>query len=310
MRQTLGVVISRMQVYELHQGHRHLIQHSLARHDHTLVFLGDREKVPGKINPLPGFIRTQMVEETFPTLVSVACLPDHPSNTWWSQNLDREIALRFPDYEVTLYCSRDGFKKSYSGRFPVVEIAPVASPSGSDLRFALLRALQVAKHGGQQAREMLNHDFRRGWMAAAISRPPIDFSTVDVAILKSDRTQVLLGQKPSDGDRWRFPGGFIDPTDRSRKMAAKREVREECGDIEIEITAHLGDYQIDDFRYRDEEDGVRTDLFLATYVFGAPRAGDDLAAVQWFPIEELTARLVDNHQKLGTAVLEHIKKES
>lgn len=302
--------MSRMQVDELHAGHRHIIQTAITENDHALVLLGDREKVPGKTNPLPGFIREQMVIETFPNLAGVGTLPDNPSDDEWSRQLDQEIISRFPNHAVTLYCSRDGFKGSYSGRFQVEVIDPIEAPAGTDLRFRILRMLQLAKNGQLEVRKSFNQDFRRGWIASVISRPPIDFSTVDVAILTSDRTQILLGQKRNDAGRWRFPGGFMDPQDPSRKFAAKREVREECGDIEIEITDHLGDYQVNDFRYRDEPDSIRTDLFLATHVFGAPRAGDDLAAVKWFPIEDLLDRLIDNHKPLGQVVLEHLKKES
>lgn len=294
---TLGVTVARFQVATLHEGHRHLIETMRRENDESLLLIGDRIKLPGARNPLPYQLRKRMLQETFPDL-PVDRLWDTPSDTVWSQQLDALVRTQYPEHRVTLYCSRDGFVDHYSGDFPVRVIDEHPAESGTEQR---ARIYAEATTG-----ESTNVDFRRGYIAASVTRFPIVFSTVDVAIVSSDHTMVLLGQRASDKGQWRFPGGFMDPTDENRRAAAKREVREECGDIEIEITDHLGDFRVHDFRYRDEADEVQTDLFLATYVFGAPRAGDDLDALAWFPIEELSERLIDNHQTLGQAVLAHL----
>ncbi|MEM9336868.1 MAG: NUDIX domain-containing protein [Patescibacteria group bacterium] len=300
MTNTLGVAVMRVQVAELHEGHRHLIDTLLDENDYVLILVGDRIKVDGKRNPLPFVVRKQMIEALYGDRLIVRRLPDNPSDQAWSAGLDATIEAFNQSALATLYCSRDGFAEHYHGKHPLRILDEHPAESGTEQRS---RIAEEAQQGGPNSPL-----YRAGWIAAATIRPAIDFSTVDVAVINDDRTHILLGQKSIDGDRWRFPGGFVDPTDESRWAAAKREVREECGDIEIEVEAHLGDFKIDDFRYRDEADSIRTDLFVANYVFGAIRAKDDLSDLRWFPVNELTNRLIDNHQPLGAAVLEHLKK--
>jgi bifunctional NMN adenylyltransferase/nudix hydrolase len=91
-----------------------------------------------------------------------------------------------------------------------------------------------------------------------------------------------LARKP-DEKKWRFIGGFSDPRTSSLEEDAKREVQEEAG-IEVEIISYLGSTLIDDWRYRGEQDKIKTALFLAKYIFGKPEGADDIAEVKWVPI--------------------------
>lgn len=298
MKQTLGVAVMRIQVASLTAGHQGLLTLMSEENENTLLFIGDRRKNAGKQNPLPWMVRAQAAKVACPKLSHVSVLWDQPDDEVWSKRLDTAIISLFPNHEVTLYCSRDGFKKHYSGRFMVKEVEVQSSESGTEQRERIYEAGPID-----------SEIFRAGMIYQTMLQNDTVYSTVDVAILNSDRTQILLGQKPNDDGKWRFPGGFVDPRlDRNRKAAAVREVHEELGMIEIVIEENLGSIIVTDYRYRDEQDAIMTDFFLATYVFGPVRAGDDLSAASWFPIEELMERLVPSHQSLGRMLIDHLSK--
>lgn len=126
------------------------------------------------------------------------------------------------------------------------------------------------------------------------ARYPIAYHTVDIAIIKRDElgyvTHVLLIQKPheiKDG-HWRFPGGFMDPTDNSAEQAALREADEETKlKVDTDLR-YIGSSKIDDPRYRNSSDKIITSFFAAEYISGEVGKGfDDVAVTQWFPVESL-----------------------
>lgn len=118
---------------------------------------------------------------------------------------------------------------------------------------------------------------------------PIAFHTVDIAIIKNEngKKMVLLGQKPNEvnTDFWRFPGGFVDPTDDSAEESAKREVSEETNlDININDLIYVCSKKIDDPRYRSSVNKIITTMYMCKYTGGTPKASDDLKGVQWFEL--------------------------
>lgn len=111
---------------------------------------------------------------------------------------------------------------------------------------------------------------------------------VDVAVVKIETQQILLGRKGHEV-KFRFFGGFVDPTkDKSVLDAAKREVREETGNTEVDDLIVLGQPMIQDSRYANDKDKVYTTFFAGKYIFGAPKGTDDIAEVRWFDIAKLT----------------------
>lgn len=298
---TVAVVVARLQVDALHIGHHHLIEQaqSFIQADALMICLGDRDKVGGGKHPLPFQVRKQMVLESYPQ-ATVVRLMDTPSDERWSQQLDDLIWKHFPHCRPTLFCSRDGFKDYYSGRHQVEVIDPIESLSGTDIRASIASDLQNTSRQ--------NADFRRGYIAAHLDRHPIVFSTVDVAVMNHDRSKIWLGQKEADCGSWRFPGGFVDPTDATRVAAAVREATEELGNIKLDNPVYIGSAQVTDLRYADEADAIMTDLFLLTHTWGQAVASDDLDEIGWFAIEDIMQCLVDAHKPLGQMLLNHIKK--
>ena len=62
--------------------------------------------------------------------------------------------------------------------------------------------------------------------------------TADIVLFDLDRANVLLirrGNEPYK-DRWAFPGGFFDMTDRDIEHTAARELQEETGLADIPLT--------------------------------------------------------------------------
>jgi bifunctional NMN adenylyltransferase/nudix hydrolase len=201
-------------------------------------------------------------------------LADHPSDQLWSTRLDQLLASTFPVEAFTLYGGRDSFIPYYSGHLPVQELPAQGEESATTLR-------------AQWADQVLDsQDFRLGINYCCQNTYAQVYTTVDVALFKDDRRYILLGRKMGE-EKWRLPGGFADVADADFETAARRELTEECGPIETTAMQYIGSSRIDDWRYRHEENKITTLLFATDLVYGLPRATDDLAEVQWWPVSEL-----------------------
>ncbi len=267
----VGVIVGRFQVNELHDAHRQIIDHVRKNHKKVIVFLGVSPTLTTKNNPLDFVSRKEMLLQAYPS-VTVMPLPDHPSDEEWSKELDGRIKEACPINSVLLYGGRDGFVKYYHGRFATTEIEQTIFVSGTEIRKEVSREVRPTA------------DFRSGVIYAAYNQYPKVFATVDVAIL--DGEKVLLGRKPNQ-HKFRFLGGFTDPTDDSFEDAAMREVKEESG-LDVTDVVYLGSSRIDDWRYRSEEDKIMTHLFTAKYTVGNPQATDDIAELRWYNLKDLT----------------------
>jgi bifunctional NMN adenylyltransferase/nudix hydrolase len=265
----VGVIVGRFQVNELHEAHIDLITSVTNKHDRVLVFLGNSIIRNTTSNPLDYRARRAMIADKFPN-VEIHYINDNPSDVAWSKNLDKLISEQLmPLQTVTLYGSRDSFLKGYSGKYNTCELEATTFISGTEVRRRVSNNYPATS------------DYRAGMIAATAYRYPTAFQCVDIAVV-NDKQEVLLARKP-DEKKWRFIGGFSDPRTPSLEEDAKREVQEEAG-IEVEIISYLGSTLIDDWRYRGEQDKIKTALFLAKYIFGKPEGADDIAEVKWVPI--------------------------
>jgi bifunctional NMN adenylyltransferase/nudix hydrolase len=265
----VGVIVGRFQVNELHEAHIDLITSVTNKHDRVLVFLGNSIIRNTTSNPLDYRARRAMIADKFPN-VEIHYINDNPSDLAWSKNLDKLISEQLmPLQTVTLYGSRDSFLKGYSGKYNTCELEATTFISGTEVRRRVSNNYPATS------------DYRAGMIAATAYRYPTAFQCVDIAVV-NDKQEVLLARKP-DEKKWRFIGGFSDPRTHSLEEDAKREVQEEAG-IEVEIISYLGSTLIDDWRYRGEQDKIKTALFLAKYIFGKPEGADDIAEVKWVPI--------------------------
>lgn len=292
---SVGVIVGRFQVNELHAGHRFLIETAFTRHREVLVVIGVSGGLATRRDPLDFETRRRLIAETYPQ-ATVRPIYDQPSNAIWSQELDRLVAEAFPGMSAVCYGSRDSFLSAYAGKFPKEYVQEVQGLSGTDAR----------KKIGKEA--VHTKDFRAGVIHAAQHRLPVSYQAVDIAVVSYDRGDILLGRKKQDGDKLRFIGGFVDPTDESLEHAARREAYEEAPNIEIADLRYLGSARINDVRYRGSEDGVMSALFVSAYVFGHTRAGDDLDALEWVPLRNARARLIAEHHGLWDLLEKRLRR--
>lgn len=287
---TLGVVVVRLQVPELHAGHRYLLNTVTAIHSRVLVVIGDTEARLTPEDPLTFEMRETMLRKMYPSVI-VQRLTDHPSDLVWSQHLDTVIAYADVDYgdaveAPVLYGGRDSFLKHYHGKYRTFELPPLsAEVSGTEAR----AAVEVKDSA----------DFREGMIYASRHRYPTAYQCVDAIIVDNIyHSHILLGRKERDGEKWRFVGGFVTPGDPSLEEAVMREVREETG-VEPLAAHYVGSAQIDDFRYpKTGTDRLMSALFIVR-AFGPATARDDLFMCAWFPRHEVTAEmLVPEHAVL------------
>ena len=280
----VGVIVGRFQVNELHEAHVDLITSVLNKHDRVLVFLGNSTIRNTLNNPLDYRARRTMIADKFPA-VEIHYINDNPSDSTWTKNLDKLIGEQLlPMQTVTLYGSRDSFLKCYTGKFNTCELEATTFISGTEVR------RRVCNNYPPTA------DYRAGMIAATAYRFPTAFQTVDIAVV-NDKGELLLARKPEE-KKWRFIGGFSDPSSTSLEEDAKREVQEEAG-VEVGNITYLGSTLINDWRYRGEIDKIKTALFVAKYVFGKPEGADDVAEVKWVSINNLTKNdIVETHHVL------------
>ncbi|WP_333820066.1 NUDIX domain-containing protein [Ohtaekwangia sp.] len=290
----IGVIIARFQSPYLHEGHKSLIESVRQQHNTMVIVLGISPVKGSRRNPLDFQTREKMIKKEYPD-VMVLPLPDHPLDTKWSQNLDSLLANTFPGSQFILYGSRDSFKTYYSGTNATVEL-----PENGSFRATLIRE-QISD------KVMDSEEFRTGIIYAYANTYLKVYPTVDIAVLRNNKSELLLGRKDID-NKWRLLGGFSDPTDNSYEEAAARELREECGDIEVTPMQYEGSFRVADWRYQNESDKIITTLFSTEYISGDAAGSDDIAEVQWFSLQTVkemmdSQRTAAEHIPQLTAIL-------
>lgn len=277
---TLGVIIARFQSPYLHEGHKTLIESVRKSHNKTVIVLGVSPVLGSRKNPLDFHTREKMIKKEYPEVV-VLPLSDHPLDNAWSSNLDSLLSNSFPGSKFRLYGSRDSFIKYYSGRFEVVELPESGSHNATLIREKI------------SDKVLDSEEFRTGVIYAYANTYLKVNPTVDIAVFRNNKTEILLGKKLID-NKWRLLGGFSDPTDESYEAAAKRELMEECGAIETTPMLYEKSFKVNDWRYKFEEDKIITCLFSTEYISGSAVGSDDIAQVQWFKLSEVKL-LMESH---------------
>jgi bifunctional NMN adenylyltransferase/nudix hydrolase len=290
----VGAIVGRFQVHRLHDAHRQLIAYVTTTHRKTIIILGLAHARVTTRNPLDFEARKQMLLADFPH-ATVLYLKDRRDDAAWSRALDELLGeVLAPAQTVTLYGGRDSFITHYTGKHMTEVLEPDRYLSGTELRKDIAR-------GGAKASE----DFRAGAVWAASAGFPRVFPTVDVAIWRSplaraDAEREWLLVRKANETGWRFCGGFVEPRDESFESAARREVGEETG-VALGELQYVTSLQVDDWRYRQEDDKITTVFYAAPYQFGPVMPADDIVEARWFP-NLSAATIVEEHRPLVTAL--------
>ncbi len=296
MRKTeVGVLVARFQTHQLHKGHRELLDFVGKSHKKVIVFLGIAPVKVTRVNPLDFFTRKKMLEKDYPGF-TVLPIKDLNSDKVWSDYLDSKIKEICDMESVTLYGSKDSFIPYYKGRYPIIELEHSHNISATEIR----------KELSEDVRD--SEDFRAGIVYASFNKYPTVYQTVDVIIEKVIditagyvlqtgqgaqvpvyKKELLLGRKKADKDgKWRFIGGFLDPQrDKCLEDAAMNEAYEETGGVALEPPKYVTSVMVDDWRYRKEVDKIVTAVFRCKYMYGKPKASDDIDELDWFDLDKL-----------------------
>ena len=285
----VGVIVGRFQVHELHEAHLDFIRTICNEHPKVLIFLGLSPCMVTQNNPLDFESRKQMILEKFPN-VNVLYIKDIANDDGWSIDLDEKISdIIGPNQSVVLYGSRDSFIELYKGKYPTQELVQEVYISGTEIRRSISKKVKNTP------------EFRAGVIWAAYNQYPKVYATVDIAVFNEECNKILMARKPKE-DKYRFIGGFASPTSISYEADARREVSEEAG-IEVSDPQYVGSYFIDDWRYKNEVDKIKTILYACKILYGKPQAGDDVCEVRWFGIKEISNdNIVTNHVVLLEAI--------
>jgi bifunctional NMN adenylyltransferase/nudix hydrolase len=267
-----GIIIGRFQVFELNDIHEKLIASVREAHERVVIFLGSNP-APSLFNPIDWELRVLMLNDRYGDDIQVEEMPDLPDDRIWSQELDRRILELRLDGEITLYGTEEDFVSRYTGRYSAKVLEAKEEDFPENPKIEALENLR---------------DFRAGIIYANMRRFPTVYPTVDVAVFRSDMSELLLARKANE-TKYRFPGGFTDPMDENYEEAALRELGEECGEITIDELTYLGSCRIDDWRYRGSWDTVMTHLYACELTDGDPQPNDDIAELRWFDVKKLRA---------------------
>lgn len=297
----VGVIVGRFQTDELHEGHINFIDEVFQNHKKVIILIGIARITGTKKNPLDYAAREAMVKQAYPKAV-VLPIRDERYDDKWSRSLDTLVTQPYGEKKIVLYGSRDSFIPYYSGKYPVIELENSGDYNATNIRT-------------QVARETLSsRDFRRGVIYQAFNYFPVAYPTVDICVFDNDG-KILLGRKPNE-KYFRFIGGFVDPTDDSLEAAAKRELSEEASGVTVGKPKYMLSQKIDDWRYRGEESGIMTSLFLAQRLMGGATAGDDIAEVKWFDFRHFSnfdgvrTTIIPEHHELMLKLVDKVYAEN
>jgi len=289
-----AVIIARFQTPYLHEGHKQLINQVTENHAKLIILLGVSPIMGSRKNPYDYYTREKMIKKDYPNVI-VLPISDHPSDKTWSENIDNLLKSVFTAEQFCLYGSRDSFIPYYSGRFETIELPEHGDYNATELR-------------KQYADKVFDsNDFRAGILYAYYNQYTKVYPTVDIALFRNSKTEILLGKK-STNNKWRFVGGFADPEDDNYETAAKRELSEECGEMETGEMTYETSRKINDWRYRDEADKIITLLFSCDCISGTPAAQDDIIDLDWFKVTDLPqlmkdGMLSDEHHQLFNFII-------
>lgn len=292
---SIGVFVGRLQVHEIHDGHHYVINQVVSNHRKTIIFLGCPTFIGSKKNPLDFDTRKKMVEKFYPDSI-ILPIKDQSDNYRWVSEIDKRIREVYPHGDVLMYGSRDSFIPHYingNGQFQTKELEPLGTFAGTNIRKMISEEVKNSV------------DFRSGIIYHAYNLYPKVIPITNVIPIDNDK---ILISKNYDESKWKFIGGFMTIEDQSNELSAKRIILKEVGNEFISDNyKYIGSSQIQDWRYRGEEDKVISNLFTCRYIGGVISPSSDISELKFIKINEINKEdFMNEHQNLVDIFLNQI----
>jgi len=285
---TIGVVVARLQVDDIHEGHHYIIKQVSENHGKIIIFLGVPEFVGNLENPLDFNTRKLMVQKDYPNAV-IMSLPDQETNTRWASELDRRIREVFPESQgdVLMYGSRDSFIPSYKiggGSFESTELKQLGTYTGTDIRKKISEV------------SIATRDFRYGCIYTAYNTPPRIMPAVYIVPQKNGK--VLLAKKFFD-TKYRFIGAIVKENKNTLESIGKSILSDKIGLMETDEFKYLFSSNMNDWRVRSSRDSIMATVFETKLLYGHPQPYNGYEEVKEFEMKDLKKEImIDSHQPL------------
>ena len=306
---TVGVVLGRFQLHELHGGHIALLDYVSNNYKRMLILVGVRPAEQSDTNPLNFETRRVMLSEAYPD-ATILPVVDCRSDKVWSKNVDSIIQTAYTyGCKAKFHVGRNSFESHYDGKYPIhihdFGMTDDLDDSATNIRNSLKD-------------EILNTPAARlGAINAIMNLPHRQTIMVDMVMWRRGKGysyEILVGRKEGEQE-WRLPGGHVDAGENFRQ-AASREMREETGMVLTDGAKgweFVGDFEVPDWRVRDTDRiTYRTVLMLGEYSMGSARGNDDLPEVKWVWASTLRhglSTIVEEHRHLFEAVMKVIERK-
>jgi bifunctional NMN adenylyltransferase/nudix hydrolase len=307
MKNKLAVIVGRFQSESVCNAMDEFIRKLANDNDKVLILLGLSTIVATKENRYDFETRKLMLGNTYSNVrfsnIEIGYVKDARDNEAWSANLDEQVDRFIKKHQgngetdTTIYGGEHTMVRDYNGIFDV-------KPLPNEIY------VNVEADGNQVPSIVkATIEFRKGVSWTVNNQYPHAYPTVDVAIL--DGTRLLMARKPNE-DKYRFIGGFVDPTDESMEESAIREVKEES-DIDIEHPIYVCSQLQKDWRYIRERDKIMTTLFFVEFKGGIPKPQDDIQELRFFELADFETQPIDTmivpeHIELFNKLIKFIDK--
>ncbi len=279
---SIGTLVGRFQVHELHDAHHYLIKQVVDNHKKVILFLGVARTAGTKKNPLDFETRKRMIQNHYPE-ITILSLPDFGDDRRWSQEMDKRIREVYAVGDVLMYGGRDSFIPYYKkggGQFDCKELEQHTFVSGTEVRKQVSETVQNSS------------EFRSGAIYQAYNQYPKVHPCVDIVPFNDDGTKIILARKPFE-DGWRFIGGFAHPNDKTYEITAKRKLIDEAGNLEIGDITYITSLNVDDWRYKSEEDKIMTILYKCKFIFGRIEPSQEISELKWIDLKWIRDKWYD-----------------
>jgi len=289
MKNKVGIIIGRFQPF--HNGHKALIDKSLAECEKTIVFIGSANKLPDFQNPFSNEERKELISRCYTEhsdRLTLVYLHDKPNREEWTGNIYGYLNHIVGDIDpslATMYTSSKD--KEFYEETLLFPVATLDAPgiSGTSIRSALykeegipktlpgpvttmLRLFTKTQHWDRMKAE---HDScvsgkSRAVLAHAFNNPiePV----VHAVVVQDNKVLVIKRNSVRGYGQWAIPGGFLEK-DESTQAGAVRELKEEtgvdlmnlqCGQLAVTVEENIGDLSVRTlginylFAVKDDED--------------------------------------------------------